>query len=126
MTSIKKFYKGFSSRAYHDAGGDFTVYNVECVETDLLNHIFTVKGERVHMPNWGTRIPTMIFEPEDLESRSIIEEDLTAVFEADPRVELLGLSFFESSGRNGLIVVAKIYYKEFQVTKDLNIEIRSQ
>ena len=123
---MNKFYKGFSTRAYHDQGGDFSVYNVECVETDLLNHIFTIKGERLMMPDWGTRIPTMIFEPNDDESRDIIEEDLRFVFNYDPRVDLLGLDVFQAKDHNTIIAVAKLNYKEFAVTRDLKIEIKSK
>ncbi len=123
---FKKYYKGFSSRVYHDRGGDFSVYNVECVEEDLLNHIFTIKGERVMMPDWGTRIPTLIFEPNDQASVDVIEEDLTYVFEYDPRVELLGLSVLPSPDSNTVVAIAKLKYLEFDVVKDLNIEVRSQ
>ncbi len=123
---LRKFYKGFSTRKYHDSGGELEIYNIECVEEDLLNHIFTIKGERVMMPEFGTRIPLMVFEPNDEESQEIIMEDLRYVFEYDPRVELLNLTLLPDEDRNTIIAIAKIKYIEFEVTKDLRIEIRSQ
>lgn len=122
----RKFYKGFSTTNYHDKGGNFEIYNIECVEEDLLNHIFTVKGERVMMPEFGTRIPMMTFEPNDAESQGIIEEDLTTVFNYDPRVELLSLKITPFEDKNIILAVATLRYKEFNVTKDLRIEVRSQ
>ena len=123
---IRKFYKGFSSRVYHDQGGDFSVYNVQCVTEDLLNHIFTLKGERVHMPDFGTRIPLMVFEPNDQDSLDVIEEDLRAVFEYDPRVELLGLDLLPDEDTNVFVAVAKLRYLEFDVVQDLRIEVPKQ
>lgn len=123
---IRKFYKGFSTQKYHDFGGNFEIYNIACVEEDLLNHIFTIKGERVMMPEFGTRIPMMVFELNDLESQEIIEEDLRYVFEYDPRVELLALSVLPHEDTNLIVALATLRYIEFDVTKDLRIEIRSQ
>ena len=123
---IRKFYKGFSTRNYHDSGGDFELYNVALVEEDLLNHIFTVKGERVMMPEFGTRIPMMVFEPNDAQSQAIIEEDLKNVFNYDPRVSLKKLTIIPNEDKNTIIAIATLNYIEFDVTKDLHIEIRSQ
>lgn len=123
---IRKFYKGFSSRAYHDQGGDFSVFNVECVTEDLLNHIFTIPGERVHMPEFGTRIPTMVFEPNDEDSKNVIDEDLRMVFDYDPRVELLGLDLLPDEDSNTFVAVAKLKYLEFDVVRDLAITINNK
>lgn len=123
---FRKFYKGFSTRKYHDSGTEFEIYNIECVKEDLLNHIFTIKGERVMMPEFGTRIPLMTFEPNDEESQGIIEEDLRNVFNFDPRVELLALTMLPDEDRNTIIAIAKLKYIEFDVTEDLRIEVRSQ
>lgn len=123
---LRKYYKGFSTRNYHDMGQDFEIYNVECVTEDLLNHIFTIKGERVMMPEFGTRIPLMVFEPNDEYSQDVIREDLTTVFKYDPRVQLLNLVLNPSEDTNTIEAIATVKYLEFDVTKDLHIEIRSQ
>lgn len=122
----RKYYKGFSTRKYHDVGGEFEIHNISCVEEDLLNHIFTIKGERVMMPEFGTRIPLMVFEPNDTESQQIIEEDLRTVFEYDPRVELKNLTILPDGDNNTIIALATLRYIEFNVTQDLRIEVRSQ
>ena len=124
--AIRKFYKGFSTRNYHDTGEGFETYNIACVEEDLLNHIFTIKGERVHMPEFGTRIPLMVFEINDEESQSIIEDDLRYVFTYDPRVKLVNLTVVPDEDTNLIVAIATLNYIEFSVTKDLHIEIRSQ
>jgi phage baseplate assembly protein W len=62
-TQLKKFYVGFNTRNYEEKGVGFTSYNVECVEQDILNAIFTVRGERVMMPNYGTRFLDSVLGP---------------------------------------------------------------
>lgn len=58
----------------------FSTIGVETVERDLLNHIYTIPGERVMAPDFGTRIPLMAFEPLDPTSLAIIKEDLKEGF----------------------------------------------
>ena len=119
---LKKFYKGFSTRGYEENGGSFSVYNVQCVEEDLMNAIFTEVGQR-KMIDFGTRIPLMTFEPGDQASIDVITQDLMKVFNNDPRVQVLNLDVIPATEKNALIAVAKLNYLEFLVTKDLMIEI---
>jgi phage baseplate assembly protein W len=123
---MKKYYKGFSTRNYEQTGRLFDIYNVECVEEDLLNEIFTVKGERIGMPTFGTRIPILTFELGDKVTMDTIKEDLIEVCLHDPRVDLLKLDVIPDPDKNALVAVMQVHYKEFNVTKDLNIEITSQ
>lgn len=125
-TQLKKFYVGFNTRNYEEGGGTFDSYNVECVEQDLLNAIFTIRGERVMMPNYGTRIPLMTFEPGDQQTIDIIEQDLETVFKQEPRVRVVNLDILPAPERNALIAIAKLEYLEFNVTKDLMITVNSQ
>lgn len=126
MASATKFYKGFSTRSYHDQGGSFEVFNVRCIEEDLMNEIFTTRGERVMMPSFGTRIPLLVFELNDPESQNVMREDLTTVFNNDPRVKLLALDVLPAIDKNALVAIAKLNYIEFNVTKDLRIEVNSR
>lgn len=125
-TQLKRYYKGFSTRSYEDRGGNFATYNQQCVEEDLLNEIFTVRGDRLMMPDYGTRIPIMTFEPNDEESAAIIRSDLNAVFSHDPRVEVLNLDVIPATEKSAFIAIAKLRYVEFNVVKDLYLEVNSQ
>lgn len=125
-TQLKKFYIGFNTRNYEESGGSFDVYNIACVEQDLLNAIFTVRGERLMMPNYGTRIPLMTFEPGDQQTIDIITQDLMTVFQQEPRVEVLNLDVIPAIEKNALVAVAKLNYLEFNVTKDLFLTINNK
>lgn len=118
-------YKGFSTRNWRK-NRSFAITDIDLVKEDLLNHIFTIKGERVHMPNFGTRIPLLTFEQNDEITRDIIETDLREVFEYDPRVELVALNVMSLPDNNAIIAIADLYYLEFNVTEPLRIEIASQ
>ena len=91
---------------------------------DLLNHIFTKKGERVMMPNFGTAIPEMAFEPLDNETVSVVREEVLRVINYDPRVELVNIDTNPDYDRNSLYVGAQLFYIELGLTDnfELNIE----
>jgi len=127
FNKVKKvFYKGFTTRNYAERGGTFAIYNVECIQQDLLNEIFTVRGERLHMPRYGTSIPLMVFELDDPQTQAIILDDLTTVFKNEPRVKMLNLDFLPITQKGILIVIARLNYIEFEVVQDLRIEITSR
>ena len=60
----------------------------DLVIEDLMNHIMTRKGERVMMPTYGCIIHELIFEPLTEQIKLLIVEDITAIIDEDPRVEL--------------------------------------
>jgi phage baseplate assembly protein W len=118
-------YKGFSTDNWLNRR-TFGLSNVALVERDLLTQIWTNKGDRVMMPDFGTRIPMLAFEPNDDNTRAIIDEDLRAVFNYDPRVQLLSLNIMSLPSNNAIIAIAELLYIEFNVTQVLNIEIPTQ
>ena len=118
-------YKGFSTKNWI-TNKTFVLTNIELVKHDLLNHIYTIQGERVHMPSFGTRIPLMAFEPNDEHTRAIIEQDLRTVFEYDPRVKLLSLSVLNLPDKNAIIAMADLLYLELNIKDTLQIEVKTQ
>lgn len=123
--SEKVIYKGFST-ANWTKNKTFVLTNIDLVKQDLLNHIYTLKGERVMMPAFGTRIPMLTFEPNDQQTLAIIEEDLRQVFEYDPRVKLIDLNVLSLPDNNAIIALADLLYVEFNVRDVLRIEVKSQ
>ena len=118
----KGLYRGHSSYEYQN-NKSFSLTDIELVKLDLLNHIFTRKGERVMMPNFGTRIPDLAFEPLDNYTLSILDEDLRAVFAFDPRVELMALNIIPIPDSNTIIASAKLLYVELNMQGSLDINI---
>lgn len=118
----KGLYRGYSSHEYV-AKKTFSIIDVELVKLDLLNHIFTRRGDRVMMPTFGTRIPDLAFEPLDEFTLEILEEDLRAVFDFDPRVQLIELSIIPDYDNNAVTAAAKLLYIELNLTGNLDINI---
>lgn len=116
-------YKGISFFRYQY---DKTIImtNIELVKRDLLNHIFTRKGDRVKMPLFGTTIPDKLFEPLDQSVILEIELELEEVFNYDPRVELIKLEITPLYDKNTLYAVADLKYLELNMTDrfDLHLE----
>jgi phage baseplate assembly protein W len=75
------------------------------------------------MPNFGTRIPDMVFEPMDSFTLIIIEEDLRAVIAFDPRVELRSLSITPLPDNNTVIASMSLLYVELNLIGSMDINI---
>lgn len=115
-------YRGFSSYAYQRSKS-FKVTDAELVKFDLLNHIFTRRGERVHMPMFGTRIPDLAFEPLDGLTISILEEDLRDVINFDPRVELLEMRTTPNYDDHVVVVAIRLAYIELGLVDNFDLNI---
>jgi phage baseplate assembly protein W len=122
-------YKGFSTKFYgkcnaYSTNSGFSLADVKLIKQDLLNHIFTGKGERVMQPSFGTIIPEMLFEPFDSNSISIIEEEITRVISSDPRVELLNLELLPNYDSNNINVNVLLQYIELNMVDNFNLNIQ--
>lgn len=122
----RNLYRGYSSFEFQRTKS-FRLSDVELVKMDLLNHIYTRRGERVMMPNFGTQIPDMAFEPLDEITLDILRSDLETVFRYDPRVELLNLVITPDYDNNSVLAQATLKYVELNITDtmDFNIEFDS-
>lgn len=116
-------YKGYSSFEF-EKNETFLLTDVELVKLDLLNHIFTRRGERVMMPTFGTLIPDLVFEPLDDDTLGILRSELELVFDYDPRVEVVDLIITPNFDQSLVEARANLRYIELAVTDtlDLNIE----
>lgn len=119
----RSIYRGFSTAFHNDnPNRGFSTSNVETVKRDLLNHIWTVRGERVMQPDFGTSIPLLTFEPLDQNTLKVVENDLREVFAYDPRVELIELVVQALPDNNTIFVVADLRYIELNVTETLKLD----
>ena len=115
-------YRGYSSHEY-EKNKTFKINDIELVQLDLLSHIYTRKTDRVMMPNFGTRIPDMAFEPLDSFTLAVIEEDLRAVVAFDPRVQLVSLTITPQEDSNAVIASLSLLYVELNMVAGMDINI---
>jgi len=116
------FYKGYSSKNYEQTKS-FININVETIKRDILNHIFTIKGERVMLPNFGTTIPEMAFEPLDDITINNVESQLMDVVNYDPRVSLISLNVQPLYDKNMLLADLQLKYLELDLVDNINLRI---
>ena len=123
MLLKKGLYKGFSTFAFQQSK-TLKIRDLELVKLDLLNHLFTKKGERVMMPAFGTVIPELVMEPLTDGVVDLVQEEVTRVINYDPRVELLTIQTVPDYDRSSITVAARLFFIELNMTTiiELNIE----
>lgn len=101
-------YNGFSSVS---GSIDTRLSDMELVKQDLRNHLSIRQGEVRGVPTFGTRILDMIGQPLTDFTKQIVLNDVKAVIEYDPRVELKEIQI--DGDMNSITIKARIYYTEF-------------
>jgi phage baseplate assembly protein W len=126
MAGKLPLYRGFSTANYLlDKKRGFSLTNQELVKQDLLNHIYTIPGERVHQPEFGTRIPMLAFEPLDNATLSIVREDLTKAITYDPRLRLVDMVVNAVPDQNMIIAFVDVEYVQLNVTETLKLDFKT-
>ena len=88
MTDL--MYRGYSSVARPEI--DTTLFDLDLVKQDLLNHFHTRIGERVGRPTFGSIIWDLLFDPSDSRTESLVVQDAQRIVGMDPRVKLLDIT----------------------------------
>lgn len=116
------FYKGPSFKVY-EKDKQILLKDVELVKQDLLNNIFTERGERVMMPNYGTSIQRLLFRPLDQDTLALLEIEFLEVFNYDPRVEIIELTINPIYEEKAVVVLASLRYVELNFNDTLEIRL---
>jgi len=116
-------YIGFSTLEFQN-NKSLILKNANLIKQDLINNIFTKKGERVMMTTYGTRIPDLVFEPLDDATVYIVQQDITQVFDNDPRVKLQNLSVIPLYDQSTIMVFADVYYTYLNFSDKLDLNIK--
>ena len=115
-------YKGFSTKKFQNKK-DFVLTDIDLVKEDLINHIFTRRGERVKMADFGTSIPDLIFEPLVEEVVVRVRDELNRVFTYDPRVEVVDMVVIPLYDESAIVALADLNYIELNETDRLSLRI---
>jgi phage baseplate assembly protein W len=98
-------------RGYSSVGTSFlspTRYDLDLARQDLLNHFNTRKGERIMLPEFGSIVWDMLFEPLDEKTIRLIDEDVRRIIKNDPRWALQSVTITE--GPNALNIEVIVTY----------------
>lgn len=124
--SKQPIYRGFSTANYlTNKKKGFSLTNQELVKQDLLNFIYTIPGERPHLPEFGTRIPLLAFEPLDANTLAVVREDLTKAISYDPRLSLIDMVVNAVPDQSMIIAFVDLSYVELNVTETLKLSFKT-
>lgn len=82
-----------------------TAYTRDLIYSSLYNILSTRKGERVNLPEFGTRLHTLLFEPLDAITRKLAENIVTEDIQRwETRIELLDVKVGQNDDLNEMTV----------------------
>lgn len=110
----QQVFKGFSSRAENS---NYRLYDFNLIKQDLIHRLSVRKGERVENPEFGTIIYDILFEPFTEDLKQAILDDVTANFNADPR--LRASDIVVSQADQGLAIECSLTYVPYNITEKL-------
>ncbi len=118
LTTTQRLFRGFSSIDQIKPGTEIT--DIDLVKRDLLNHFFTLRGERVMRPESGSIIWNLLFEPFDGTTREAIIADVQSIIAQEPRVELEKLDILEFE--HGIRLNIALFYTPFKAFGTFEVE----
>ena len=104
---MRKF-KGFST--VNKQWGNFKLYDIDLAKQDLLNELYTRKGERIMSPDFGSIIWDLLFDPITDRTIELIQEDMQRILTKDPRLELRQLDVREDFDTQTITVAIILNY----------------
>lgn len=122
-TDEQNIYRGFSTIGTK-VTKDWTLYDIQLIERDLLNHFMTRVGERVMRPNWGCRIWDYIMEPLTHGMVELISDEAIRICEEDGRVTVQNVEVFTMA--NGVRVQITLLYDQFNVNRNLLVNFEQR
>lgn len=104
---MRKF-KGFST--VNKQHTDWRLYDIDLAKQDLLNEIYTRKGERLMSPSFGYIVWDLLFDPLTEEVKSALEDDTIRIVSKDPRFQLLQILVTDSPDESKIELTLRLYY----------------
>lgn len=112
-----KTYKGFSTIS-SDANS-FALYDLALIKQDILNHFHIRQGERLENPEFGTIIWDCLFEPLTEEIKSLIQKNVEAIINYDPRV--IPDQIIVTSYESGIQIECRLTYLPYNISETLQL-----
>lgn len=110
-------FKGFST--VDRTWGNFKTYDIELAKRDLLNELYTRKGERLMSPEFGYIVWDVLFDPMTEEVIELIRRDTERIVTKDPRLELREIDIRENFDQQTITVALVLNYVPTATVTDL-------
>jgi phage baseplate assembly protein W len=111
----KPYFVGFNT--VNQSIPPYSLTNIDLVKRDILNQFATPTGTRVMLPDFGTRIYEMLFDPFDEYTKNAIIDDAVKVVQSEPRVELVSIDAYQEDQALNIILV--LLFKPESITDNM-------
>jgi len=92
-------------------GKKFKLTDEELVITDLINALNIPQGQKPGKPSYGTSLWSFIFEPNTVDVRQALSNEIKRVVQLDPRLILNTLEVFNQE--NGILIQLELAIAPF-------------
>jgi phage baseplate assembly protein W len=113
-------YKGFSTVGQTTK---FRLTDFDLVKRDILNHFYIRKGEKLMNPSFGTIIWNVLYEPFTEDLKSVIQADIKAIANYDPRVSFDNIVVTEYD--QGIQILLELRYLQTNQSNLMNLQFDS-
>jgi len=112
-----KMYKGFSTISPDTE--NFSLYDLDLVRQDLINHFHIRQGERLMNPTFGTIIWDLLFEPLTEELKAAITQNVNTIINYDPRVRAQNV--IVTAYESGIQIECNLTYLPYNISQNLQL-----
>jgi len=116
-------YKGFNTQG-KKFSNSFTLTGFDIAKQDLTNHFNIRKGEKLQLPDFGSIVWDMIYEPLNETTIETIRQDIQTILAYDPRIE--GNDIVVRQVEQGLIIELNLTFIPDQIIEHLLIEFDTE
>jgi phage baseplate assembly protein W len=113
-----KTYKGFSTIS--TATENFSLFDLELIKQDILNHFHVRQGERLMNPEFGTIIWDILFEPLTEDLKRIIAKNVEDIINFDPRVSVDQVQI--TSYESGIQIECVLTYMPYNISQSMQLK----
>jgi phage baseplate assembly protein W len=117
-TPSMMMYRGFSTVSSNTQ--NYSLYDLELIKQDLLNHFYVRKGERLMNPRFGTIIWDLLFEPLTEQIKNLIIQNVNEILNFDPRISAGNIIVTQYD--TGLQIECSLKYLSYNLTENLKIQ----
>lgn len=98
----------------------FSLYDIELIKQDIINHFHIRQGEKLENPNFGTIIWDVLFEPLTENLKDAIIYNVSEIINYDPRVSVD--SIVVDTYESGIQIECKITYLPYSISETMRLK----
>ena len=108
-------YRGFSTVDINRSS--FSLYDLELIKQDIINHFHIRQGEVLSDPDFGTIIWDVLYEPFTEDVKEAIIQNVTQIINYDSRVGVNSITI--DTYESGILIDCEITYLPYNISEAL-------